>query len=809
MMFNYYSKLTLRNLLRFKGYTTINVIGLSFSIMVCLLIVQHILDDLSYDKHHQDSEQLYRVATDWNINGQERTAAGTPSPLASNLEKDFPEVLDATRIYKAPNVDQYILEYEDKVFFEKLGAFADPNFFDLLTYDFIHGEPSKVLEEPLTIVLSDEIAQKLFGQENPIGKAVKMTTNWGKDEYRVTGVFNSRTYASHLETGFYASGQGGSIGSEFYQLDEWAGMNLYYTYLKLNPQAQPEKLNEAFPNWLENYAGDRLRELGIGKGHFLQPIEGIYLDSSVSGFWFGRTGNKNFVYILASIAALLLLIACINFMNLATAKATVRAQEVGTRKVLGANRRVLVYQFMSEAFIYASLAVILAFGFAKITLPVFNNLTDKSLSLPILQNVPYLLGFIGVITLLAGSYPALYLSSFSPSKIFKNNYSNQFSAQRIRQGLVVLQFVIGIGLIQGVFIINQQLNFIGNKDLGYDPSAKIVIPFNTEDAAERYDILRDELLENPQIQALGGTTSHPAEDNLSSFFYFKEGQNPDEGFHAYNAGVTPEYLEMMGFKVLAGRLFDRQRISSDTIRKAVITSTAMQGIGFEVNNVVGENISMMFGEDKLTFEVIGVIEDFHSNSLHYEVEGQVFDWSPEFPLSYAIADVETQDIASTLANIEATWQKINPNDPFEFHFLEDQLQQNYLAEQRASGLIFYATLLAIFISCLGLLGLASFATERRVKEIGIRKVLGASVGNIVGLLSKDFVALVLIALILASPIAWWLCQNWLEDFTFRIEMKWWMFLPAGIVAIVVALLTVSLQSVKAALANPIESLKNE
>ncbi|MEM8525315.1 MAG: FtsX-like permease family protein [Bacteroidota bacterium] len=320
--------------------------------------------------------------------------------------------------------------------------------------------------------------------------------------------------------------------------------------------------------------------------------------------------------------------------------------------------------------------------------------------------------------------------------------------------------------------------------------------------------MRNELLKNPQIQALGGTTSHPAEDNLSSFFYFKEGQNPDEGFHAYNAGVTPEYMEMMDFEVLAGRLFERQRMSSDTIRKAVITTTAMEGIGFDLDNVIGKNISIIFGE-KVTFEVIGVIEDFHSNSLHHELEGQVFDWSPEFPLFYAIADIETENIASVIANIEKTWQQINPNDPFEFHFLEDQLQQNYLAEQRASGLIFYATLLAIFISCLGLLGLASFATERRVKEIGIRKVLGASVTNIVGLLSKDFLILVVIALILASPIAWWLCQSWLEDFTFRVEMKWWMFLPAGIIAIAIALLTVSLQSVKAALANPVESLKNE
>ncbi|MEM0995409.1 MAG: FtsX-like permease family protein, partial [Bacteroidota bacterium] len=435
-------------------------------------------------------------------------------------------------------------------------------------------------------------------------------------------------------------------------------------------------------------------------------------------------------------------------------------------------------------------------------------LTDKSLNLPLLQTAPYLLGFIAIITLLAGSYPALYLSAFSPIKIFKNNYHTPFAAQRIRQVLVVGQFVIGIALIQGVFIINQQLNFIGNKDLGYDPSAKIVIPLHTEEASERYDILRNELLKNPQIQAVGGTTSHPAEDNLSSFFYFKEGQNPDEGYHAYNAGITPEYMELMGFKLLAGRLFDRQRISSDTIRKAVITNKAMQGIGFDLDNVIGQNISMLFGE-KVTFEVIGVIEDFHSNSLHHEMEGQVFDWSPEFPLYYVLAEFATQDMASTIASIEATWQDINPDNPFEFHFLKDQLQQQYQAEQRAGGLIFYATLLAVFIACLGLLGLASFATERRVKEIGIRKVLGASVSQIVTMLSKDFLLLVSIAMLLASPLAWWLCQQWLADFTFRIPLKWWMFLPAGVVAIGVALLTVGFQSLRAALANPVGSLRGE
>ena len=367
----------------------------------------------------------------------------------------------------------------------------------------------------------------------------------GQDEYRVTGVFDEQKYRSHLEAGFYASGQGGSIGREFYQLDEWAGMNLYYTYIQLNEQAKPEKLEADFSAWLENYAGERLRELGIGKGHFLQPMESIYLDSSVVGFWFGRTGNKNYVYILASIAALLLLIACINFMNLATAKASMRAKEVGARKVLGASRSTLIYQFMSEAFVYASLAVVLAFGIAKVALPVFNQLTDKSLSLPLLSTAPYLLGFAGVITLLAGSYPAFYLSAFNPLKIFKNNYSNQFSAQRIRQSLVVLQFVIGIVLIQAVFVINQQLDFMSQKDLGYDPVAKIVIPLNTVTAANNYELLRNELLKNPQIQALGGTTTHPADDNLSSFFYFKEGQSPDEGFHAYNAGVTPEYLSLI------------------------------------------------------------------------------------------------------------------------------------------------------------------------------------------------------------------------------------------------------------------------
>lgn len=808
-MFKNHIKIALRNLVKFKGYASINIAGLAIGVAACLLILQFVLDEFSYDIHHVNSENIYRVDTHFFLGDKNHKSGSTPSPLAWAMKKDFPEVVESTRIYKVPDVDKWLLTYEDQSFFEKIGVFADSNFFDVLTYDFLLGNPETALQNPFSVVISDEVATKLFGDENAIGKTIEINSSWGENDYQITGVFDSKKNKSHLEASIYISGMSGNIGRRYYHLQEWGGNNLFYTYIRLKEGTNPQAFTAKIPDWLEKNAGERFREIGIHKEHYLTPISDIYLKSE-GGNWFGKKGDINFLWILISVAAFILLIACINFMNLATAKATLRAKEVGVRKVIGATRKTLIGQFMSEAFLYATIAVVIAYVIAELALPIFNQLVDKNLTVNLLdfKVLGWLLIFILVTTFVAGSYPALYLSSFSPVKIFRNNFGNKLSSQQIRKGLVVLQFIISIALIQGILVINEQMSFIQSKNLGYDPEAKIVIPVSTWEVYEKFEPLRNELLKNNQIENIAAASSYPGEINLESYFYFKGGQTPDEGFHVYNSVVTPEFMEMMDFELVKGRFFDRSRLA-DTTRTAVISEAAMRGIGFNLDNVIGQRIFREWSGQRFEWEVIGVIKDYHARSLHSEIQGQVFDWNPSWVSNYIIASANTQNLPQLLNSMEQTWSKINPEVPFEFQFMEERLQQNYDADLRMSGLIFWGTLLAIFISCLGLLGLAAFAAERREKEIGVRKVLGASIPNIVAMLSKDFLKLIIIALIIAIPLSWYGMNQWLDDFAYRIDIQWWMFALAGIFAIGVTLLTVGFQSVKAALTNPIQSLRNE
>lgn len=809
MLKNYF-KIAFRNLWKSKGYASINILGLAMGVTTCLLILQFVGDELSFDQHHVDSENIYRVDTEFLIENQRRKSGSTPSPLAAAIKKDFPEVLESTRIYRAPGVDKFLLKFENQSFFEKQGIFADSNFFEVLTYEFVEGNKTTALDQPFSIVLSDEISKKLFGENNPIGKTIQVNSSWGENDYQVTGVFDKEKYQSHLEGDFYISGTSGNIGRRFHNLQEWGGNNLFYTYVKLQKGTNPETLTSKLPTWLDGYAGNRLKELGMSKAQYLTAVGDIYLRSE-GGNWAGGRGDITFIYILIIVAVFILLIACINFMNLATAKATIRAKEVGVRKVMGATRTVLTKQFMTEAFVYVSIAVVIAYIVSLIAMPAFNQLTGKELSLTFFNDFKilfWLVGFILITTFVAGSYPALYLSSFNPVKIFRKDFGKKVSSKQIRQGLVVFQFCISVALILGILVIHQQMEFIKNKNLGFSPEAKLVVPLNTSEAYNNYVPMRNVLLKNNQIHEIGAASSYPGETNLETYFYFKDGQTAKEGFHAFNNVVTPEFMEMMNFELVAGRQFDPSRFA-DTLNSAVISETAMRGIGFNLDNVLGQNIHSEWQGEKVSLNVIGVIKDYHASSLHNKIQGQVFEWRPQSQTNYMVASVATTDLPKLLTEIKNTWSQFNLSDPFEFQFMEDRLQQNYVANQRMSQLILWGTLLAIFISCLGLIGLSTFAAERRKKEIGVRKVLGASILNIVGLLSRDFLKLVLIALVVALPLSWYGLNQWLNSFAYRIEIGWAVILLASLSAIGIVFITVGVQSAKAALNNPVESLKNE
>lgn len=809
MLKNYF-KIAWRNLLKQKGYAIINLTGLAVGISCCLMILLFVQNEMSYDQHHPHTDQLYRVGTIFEIGDATNKTGISPVPLAPAILKDFPEVIAATRIYRIPFVETNLLKYEDRSFFEDKGIYVDSNFFEILSYDFVAGDPATALNQPNSVVISDKAAAKLFNQESAIGKIINIQHTADQQDYKVTGVFKTGIHNSYLEGDFFATINSGSIGREYGQLQEWGGLNICHTFIRLKATTSPQAFEARLPDWLKGYAGARLAELGIHKTHFLLPVKDIYLKSEGRN-WFGSKGNLRYLYLLLTIAGFVLLIACINFINLLTARASLRAPEVGVRKVMGADRKMLIQQFMSESFLYAALAIGLAFLLSSILLPYFNQFTGKilsfnSLSIPTL--LLYIFAFLSITTVITGAYPAIYLSGFQPARIIKDDLGNQLSAQKLRKFLVVFQFIIAIGLIQGVLIIQEQFNFIEKKELGFDKSGKLVISLNTATATDSYELLRQQFLKNKHVQAVGGTSNHPGIQNLSDFGYYREGQSPNEAIYASNLTVSPEYMELMGFELVQGRLFDSHRMA-DTSRTAVLTTAAVQEMGFRSDEVLGQTIKLDWDGSTHNFAVIGVIKDFHHGSLHHPVSPQIFDWSPNWPYFYMVTAVDTRDIPGLLASLEADWKTILPNEPFQYHFLDEQIQKGYQSDRQLRSLITYGAFLAIFICCLGLLGLATFATDRRGKEISIRKVLGASIGQIVSLLSIDFLKLVLLAAIISTPFTWWIMNRWLKNFTYHTDVPWWVFLVAGLLALLITMLVVGWQSGRAAKRNPVARLKNE
>jgi len=809
MWYNYI-KIALRSLRKFKGYASINIFGLAIGLACCLLIIQYLRDEWVIDKHHDFGGDIHRVATEFIIGNVTDPTATTPSPLAAAIQTDFPEVVQSARIIKAPNVDKYLLKYQDKAYFEEKGVYADSTLFQILTYDFVAGDPEHALDKPMSVVLSRPIAEKLFGDQSPVGQSIKIESLWGDELFEVTGVFDPSTYRSHIDADFFLSMNSGALGRRFHRLQEWGGNNLFYTYVQLQAGTDVAALEAKLPDWLEGYAGDRLRQMGFSKRHFLEPVEDIYLYSEV-GLQAGPTGDIAYFYILGSIALFILLIACINFMNLATAKATIRSQEVGVRKVIGATRSSLFGQFMSEAFVYTLLAVSIAFLVAEILLPVFNQMLGKDLHLNMLQDpivILILFSFVVLTTLVAGSYPSMYLSSFQPIKIFRGSINDRFSAQNIRKGLVVLQFIISIALIQGVIVINEQMNYVQNKHLGFNPQQKLLVPLNSPNSYDNFYTLREEVLRDSRVINASGVSSYPGSTNMEDMIMFGEGKTAEEGQQAYMTFIEPDYLDLMEFELLEGRLFSNEHLA-DTLNSIIVNEKLAKNLGYSSETAIGRKMFYEWRDRRFDFTIVGVVKDFHTKSLHTAIEGQSFFFNPGNAHNYLIANVESNDLPGLLESLENSWNRVNPEEPFQYYFLDQQLQQNYQADQRLGKLILWGTFLAIFISCLGLLGLVTFAAERRLKEIGVRKVLGASVPNIIGLLSKDFLYLVLIALLIASPLAWYAMNRWFQNFHYHVDMPIWAYIVGGILAIFIALLTTFWQGLRAANVNPIKSLRTE
>ena len=807
-MLTNYLKIALRNLHKYKGYTFINVAGLAVGLACCLLIVLFVRDELSYDRYHEKADQIYRVTLDALLGEQEINGPIAPAPMAQALVNDYPEVVQATRLFTYAG--ETLVRYEANRFIEERFFFGDSTVFEVFTFPLLRGDSETALLEPNTVVLTESTARKYFGRDDPMGKTIRVDEQF---DYEVTGVMADVPLNSHFH--FDLLGSLGTLDGSRNPL--WVSNN-FRTYFILADDHSPEALEAKFPSMVEKYAGPQVEQIlnitieqfyaSGGRFEFhLQALTDVHLHSHLN-YEIEPNGDIAYVYAFSIIAFLILLIACINFMNLATARSANRAKEVGVRKVLGSNRRQLTLQFLMESLLLSVIALVVALGLAAVLLPVFNTLWGKTLQIDYFDGL-LLAGVVGLAVLmglLAGSYPAFFLASFRIVEVLKGQGQPGTKSTGLRSGLVVFQFAISIVLMIGTAMAFRQIDYLQSKRLGFDKEHVIVL--------ERFDALgpqqqafKEQIQQHPNVVAAAAANTLPGR-NFGDTSFFPEGAPPEEIRNIRLLLTDFDLLETLNLDLADGRAFSRE-LSTDSTA-VILNEAAVKEFGWTETEAVGKRlVSPGFGDgdDVQYIPIIGVVKDFHFQSLRDEIRplGMFIGRN----LAFLAVRIRPDDIPGTLAAFEAQWQTFTPEQPFTYSFLDRDVDALYRADQRTGSLVGTFALLAILIACLGLFGLAAFTAEQRTKEIGVRKVLGASVGGIVVLLSKEFTKLVGIAFVVAAPLAY-LGTNWLlQDFAFRVDLAWWIFAAAGLTALIIAWLTVSYQSIKAALVNPVEALRYE
>jgi len=797
-----------RNVLRSKAYSFINIFGLALGITCCLLLVLYIQDEVMFDKHHQRLEDIYRVTTRFGgDSGFGWTEINSVSPpIAPALAQNIPEIEAAARLV---NVDQSLFTYENQRFYEYQGVVADSMVFDVLTYEFIEGNPNIALKEANSVVITDKLAKKLFGSEPALNKLIGINQETDPVQFKVTGVVKDQTKTFHhinFFTSMNSEGAAADLRSEEL-MGEWAGENFFEAVVKLSPHHNKKAVEAKMDAVLQKYGAQDMKALGMTKTLALEPIKDIHLYSAI-----GTSPRVTYIYVIASIAAFILLIACINFMNLSTARATKRAAEIGIRKVMGAFRSSLVRHILGEAMIIVLIAIMLSIVLVQIALPDFNTLTGKNISFGTANAVYFIIALIvlTIVTgLIAGSYPAFYLSSFQPAEVLKGKFNIGNSSGWLRRTLVVFQFMIAIALVSGMIIISKQLSYMQDKNLGFNSRAKIVLPLRTSSARKQYEALRSELSKNNAVKQISAARYMPGTRIFNDMMFYKDGGDMDHAITNFRNRIDYDYIELLGIKMLAGRSFtDNREVESKN--KVIVNRTSAKKFGFEPAEIIGQHLYFDWQGQKYNYEVIGVMEDFHQTSLKEEIKAIMFEIPGEATrYDYMIASVEPTDFNNTVASIEKVWKELVNDTPFEYSFLDENIQRQYDEDRKVSSIITIFTCIAVLISCLGLYGLSTYMAERRFKEMGVRKVMGASVNQIVTLMSSEFIKLIVIALIISVPLAWYAMDRWLEGFAYRTSIDVLVFVYAGGAAMLVALLTVSFESFKAATANPLKALRNE
>jgi len=795
-MLKNYLTIALRNLRKQKGYTFINIFGLAVGLACCLLISLYVQHERSYDRYHEKADRIYRLTTELGFSGTSAHFASASPVMAEVMRAEFPEVEQSVRVINGSKM----VRVGDKQFKESRFYHADSTVFDVFSYTFIAGNAQTALDRPHTVVLTHSTAQKYFGDTDPLGKTLQVGD---ATEYTVTGVIEDLPTPSHFQFDFLASMSSVSKAKN----SNWLGNLDFKTYLVLRPDASPEALEAKFPALLEQNVGATLNRLGALFRLELQPLTAIHLHSNLD-YELEPNGNVSYVYIFSAVALFILLIACINFMNLATARSADRAKEIGIRKVLGAYRVQLIRQFLVEALLLATLAFGLALVLVWLVLPTFNQIVGRSLDFA--GKGALLVGFAGItgiVGLLAGSYPALFLAGFQPVVVLKGKFRTGMTGAVLRKGLVVTQFAISIMLIIGTLVVHQQLNYARSQQLGFDKDQVVVLPLYQAGAAmAQTDVFKAEVQRHPGVVHATAANNFPG-GLIYDQVYYPEGKGLDESIHLWIYSVDFDYLQTLGMKLVAGRDFSpEQRLDSSSV---ILNETAMQLLGwdtiedkrfveFETNDLDG---------NRRMLSVIGTVEDFHFESFRHDIRPLAIRVHPGHP-RHLLVRMRAGQSQEVLVFLQEKWEAAT-TAPFEYTFLDQQFDQLYRADEDLGRIFGYFAGLAIFIASLGLFGLTTFSVEQRTKEVGVRKVLGASVTNIVTLLSKDFLWLVALSTLIAIPVAYFAMNRWLESFAYRIMIGPSVLLLAVGIALLIALVTVSFQAVKAALADPVKSLRYE
>jgi putative ABC transport system permease protein len=773
-MFRNYLKVAIRNIIRHKGYSFINIAGLAVGMACFILIALWVKDELSYDKFHLNADRLYLV-TDYEkyTDGDELNFSVNPPELGPTLIREYPEIIDAARFKSRPG---RVIRHQDKFFSEDRLAVADPSFFTLFSFEFIEGEPAQALTLPNSMVITQRMAGKYFGDEDPMGKTLQVD---GEEDFTVTGVIRNVPDNSHLNFDFLIPfSNAGKFGLT---IEGW-GSYAYWTYVMIAQNADGGELSRKITGEIKRHDPEAIVELS------LQPVTDIHLSRVRSS-----------IYIFSLIAAFILLTACINYMNLATARAGKRGKEVGLRKVVGASRKEIVLQFFGESILFSLVALCLSLLLVEFFLPLFNQLSAKQLSFGLMKNGSVILILLGTAIAagtISGSYPALFISSLAPASVLKGSWRSGSKGAFFRKLLVSLQFVLSIALIIGTIVIGRQLHFIRNQKLGFDAQQVISISLKG-DSFRKFEVMKEELSKIEGVTGISAVSSPPTGKLHSTLVSGWEGQQGKGEILVYLLEADCDFAKTLGIQMTEGRFLSQQFIS-DTSESIVLNEAAVRAMGLD----------SPLGKRALDATIVGVMKDFHFYSLHSTIKPLVVHYNKD-RFRHLLVKMKPGDTSLMISSLEGVWQKLVPETPFDYQFLDEEIAGLYRADQRVGKMIDSFTILALFIACLGLFGMASFTAEQKTKEIGIRKVLGATVFEITLSLIKEFGKWVLLANLIAWPLAYFTMNRMLEVYAYRISLSLWIFLIAGAATFILAVATVSYQSIKAALTNPVESLRYE